>query len=75
VLRRTDMYAAIDEAVVLPAYTRVDGAAYFALNAPTRLQANVENLFDRRYYLDADNNTNISPGFRRALRIGLTVQF
>ena len=40
-----------------------------------RLQANVENLLDARYYVNADNNTNISPGFRRAVRIGLTAAF
>ena len=27
-----------------------------------RLQANVENLFDAKYYVNADSNTNISPG-------------
>jgi catecholate siderophore receptor len=75
VLRRTDMFAAIDNTVVLPAYTRVDAAAYFTLTRTIRLQANVENLFDETYYVNADNNTNISPGFRRALRVGLTAGF
>ena len=40
-----------------------------------RLQANVENLFDKKYYVNADNNTNITPGFRRAVRVGLTAAF
>lgn len=75
IIRRADMFAAIDNTVVLPAYTRVDAAAYFVLTRATRLQANVENLFDRKYYFNADNNTNISPGFPRALRIGLTAAF
>ena len=34
------------------------------------LQANVENLLDTRYYINADSNTNISPGFPRTLRVG-----
>jgi catecholate siderophore receptor len=75
VLHRTDMYAAIDNSVVLPGYTRVDAAAYGVLSAALRLQVNVENLFDAKYYVNADGNTNISPGFRRALRIGLTAAF
>src|SRR5262249_29552614 len=75
VLYRTDMFAAIDNTVVLPGYTRVDAAAFFKLTARTRLQANVENLFDHRYYVNADNNTNISPGCPREVRIALTAQF
>jgi catecholate siderophore receptor len=74
-LRRTDMFAAIDNTVVLPGFTRVDAAAYLTLTRTLRLQANVENLLDRTYYANADNNTNISPGFRRALRLGLTAAF
>jgi catecholate siderophore receptor len=70
VFRRTDVFAAIDNTVVLPAYTRVDAAAYFTITRSVRLQANVENLLDETYYVNADNNTNISPGFRRALRVG-----
>jgi catecholate siderophore receptor len=75
VLRRTDMFAAIDNTVVLPAYTRVDAAGYLTLTRTIRLQANVENLLDQTYYVNADNNTNISPGFRRALRLGLSAAF
>ncbi len=72
---RADMFAAIDNTVLLPAYTRVDAAAFFSLTKRTRIQVNVENLFDRRYYVNADNNTNISPGFPRTLRMGLTTMF
>jgi catecholate siderophore receptor len=75
VVYRSDMYAAIDNTVTLPGYTRVDAAVFYTLSASLRLQANVENLFDRTYYVNADNNNNISPGFRRAIRIGLTAAF
>jgi catecholate siderophore receptor len=75
VFHRTDMYAAIDDTVVLPGYTEVDAAAYFTVSRNVRLQANVENLLNRTYYVNADNNNNISPGFRRALRIRLTTGF
>ena len=75
IVHRTDMFAAIDNTVVLPDYTRVDLAAYFALHRRLRLQANVENLLGEQYYVNADNNTNISPGSPRALRVGLTTAF
>jgi catecholate siderophore receptor len=75
VVHRTDMFAAIDNAVTLPGYIDVDAALYISLTARTRLQANVENLFDRTYYVNADNNTNISPGSPRALRVALTARF
>jgi len=41
----------------------------------TRLQVNVENVFDRRYYVNADSNTNISPGSPRAVRVALSAAF
>ena len=75
ILNRADMFAAIDNTVVLPSYTRVDAAVFFSLTEKIRLQANVENLLDKRYYNNADNNTNISPGSPRAVRVGLTARF
>lgn len=75
VLHRSDMFATIDNTVTLPGYTRADAAAYVSLTTHVRLQANMENLFDKRYYINADSNTNISPGFPRALRIALTTTF
>ena len=69
------MFAAIDNTVTLPGYTRADAAAFVTLTRQLRLQANVENLFDKTYYVNADSNTNISPGFPRALRVGLTAGF
>ena len=75
ILNRTDMYAAVDNTVRLPGYVRADAAIYYSLSERLRLQCNVENLFNRRYYANADNNTNISPGFPRAVRVGLTARF
>ena len=74
-LNRSDMFAAVDNTVVLPGYTRADGAVYYNVTEKLRLQANVENLFNKRYYLHADGNNNISPGFSRALRVGLIARF
>src|SRR5215831_4713797 len=69
VLHRADMYAAIDNTVTLPAYTRVDAAMYIPFSEKWKLQANVENLLNRKYYLNADGNNNISPGSPRAIRV------
>jgi catecholate siderophore receptor len=75
ILRRTDMFATIDNTVTLPGYTRADAAVYFSPSRRWRAQANVENLFDKRYYINADSNFNISPGFPRAFRVALTAMF
>ena len=75
ILYRANMFAAVDNTVTLPSYTRADAAVYYSLTEKVRLQANVENLFDTRYYINADSNTNISPGFSRAIRVGMIVRF
>ena len=69
------MFAAIDNTVVLPGYVRADAAMFLALTDRTRLQVNVENLLDRTYFVNADSNTNISPGSPRTLRVALTAGF
>jgi len=75
VIRRSDMYAAVDNAVMLPGYSRADVAVYYALTEKWRLQGNLENLFDRKYFINADGNNNISPGRPRGMRVGLTARF
>lgn len=75
VIYRSEMFATIDNSVTLPGYTRVDAAIYFSLTQNLRLQVNVENLFDKKYWANADSNTNLSPGSPRAARVGLTTKF
>jgi catecholate siderophore receptor len=75
VIHRSDMFAAIDDTVTLPGYTRADAAVYFSLSEKLRLQANVDNLLDKKYYINADGNNNISPGSPRLIRVGLTATF
>jgi len=69
---RSDMFAAIDDTVTLPGCVRADAAVFFSLTDTLRLQANMENVFNASYYLNADS---ISPGSPRAVRIGLTARF
>ncbi len=75
ILNRSEMFAAIDDTVRLPGYTRADAALFYSLTERIRVQANVENLFNAKYYSNADSNTNISPGFPRAIRVGLIARF
>ena len=74
-IRQSGMWAGIDNTVRLPGFTRADGALFYTLTEKLRLQANVENLTDNRYFSTAHSNTNITPGFARTLRIGLTARF
>jgi catecholate siderophore receptor len=75
IIHRSDMFAAIDDRVTLTGYTRADAAVYYSLTEKIRLQANVENLFDKKYYMNADGNNNISPGSSRAVRVGISARF
>lgn len=65
------MYAAIDNRVTLPPFTRWDGAIYLDVTRQVRLQANVENLLGAEYFPTAHNNNNIQPGAPRLLRVSL----
>jgi catecholate siderophore receptor len=75
VMHQTDMYAAISNTVSLPAFTRVDGGIYYTFNNAVGMQANLENLFNERYYPLANGNSNITPGSPRAVRFLLTTRF
>ena len=69
------MFAAADNLVTLPGFTRVDAAAFFTFNERLRAQINVENLLDEDYYANAHSNNNITPGSPLAVRVGLTASF
>ncbi|MNR84389.1 putative TonB-dependent receptor BfrD precursor [compost metagenome] len=80
VIHRTKSFAANEATpassnVTLPGYTRVDAAMFVKLDKNWRAQLNVENLFDKDYYLNAHNNTNITPGSPRAFRVTLNASF
>ncbi|HEX6433140.1 MAG TPA: TonB-dependent receptor, partial [Gemmatimonadales bacterium] len=70
-----EMYAAIDDAVTLPSFTRVDAGGYYTIARYLRVQVNVENLFDTEYYATAHSNNNISPGSPRAARVAVVTDF
>lgn len=72
---RSAMFATIDDSVTLPGAVRVDAAVYYTLTSGIRAQVNVENLFDRRLWANADSNTNLSPGSPRVVRVGVSARF
>jgi catecholate siderophore receptor len=75
VVSRSSMFAAVDNKVKLPGYVRADAAVYYTINENWKLQANIENIFNKRYYVNADNNNNISPGAPANVKIALTARF
>ena len=75
VVYQTEMFAAADNAVELPGFTRVDAGVYYTPNERLRMQLNVENLLDERYYPNAHNNNNITPGSPPAVRATVTASF
>ena len=72
ILAQSSMFAAIDNSVTLPGFMRVDAALYVRIARNLRLQANVENISDVRYYANSHGNNNIMPGAPRSLRVSLS---
>jgi catecholate siderophore receptor len=75
VVHQAKQFATISNAVVLPAFTRVDAAAFWDLTERIALQLNVENLFDTDYYPSAHTDNNIAPGEPISARVGVRVKF
>jgi catecholate siderophore receptor len=75
IIRQGDMFAGIDNRVVLPSFTRLDTGLFYSLTEGVRLQANAENILNTTYYPTAHNNNNILPGSPFALRLGLIIGF
>jgi catecholate siderophore receptor len=75
VIYQGDRFTASDNTQVMPSFTRVDGALFYALTDRIDVQLNVENLLDEDYFATAHSNNNITPGGPRAFRVGLTTRF
>ena len=71
VVARSKSYASISNAVTLPAYARVDAAAFYKFAAGVEAQVNVENLFGANYFPTAHNDNNIAPGAPRTVKATL----
>ncbi|MBR7746006.1 TonB-dependent receptor [Undibacterium baiyunense] len=75
VVYRGAIYPSTDNLVMLPGFTRVDAALYYAWDKHVQLQLNVENITDKTYYAAAHSNNNITPGSPRAVRLGLHFKY
>ena len=73
VVHQGQRYAAIDNSVRLPAFTRLDGGLFVTLPLSLTMQANVENVLNARYAATSNGNNNIMPGAPRTLRLSLSV--
>ena len=75
IVHQTEMFAAADNLVTLPGFTRLDAALFYRLSERLRMQVNVENVLDEQYYANAHSNNNITPGSPVAVRASLTANF
>lgn len=75
VIHQSAYYAAADNTVRIPGFTRLDAAVFVKLTERVDLQANFENLNGATYYPVADNNNNITPGAPFSMRWAVTARF
>ena len=66
-------FAAIDNSVLLPAFTRLDAGLFVSLPRTLLLQVNAENVLGTSYAATSHGNNNIMPGAPRNVRLGLSV--
>jgi catecholate siderophore receptor len=74
VVRQSEMFAAIDNTVTLPGFTRADAALFLRLGTRASAQLNVENVLDERYYATSHGNNNIMPGASRTVRVSVSTR-
>jgi catecholate siderophore receptor len=75
VYHQSKSFTSIGNTVVLPAFTRVDAAAYFRVTDSIEAQLNVENLLGNDYFSSAFNDNNIMPGAPISVRGTLRFRF
>lgn len=75
VIYNTQQYAELNNAVIVPGYVRVDGAAFFKISENISGQVNIENILGANYYVSAHNNNNITPGSPRAAYVTMNAKF
>jgi catecholate siderophore receptor len=75
VYHQSKSFTSIGNTVVLPAFTRVDAAAYLQLTDSIEAQVNVENLLGSDYFASAFNDNNIMPGAPTSVRGTLRFRF
>ena len=72
---QTEVFTSTTNDVVLPGFTRFDGAVYFNQSETVEWQINIENITDRHYFSTAHNDNNISVGTPRAVFLSANLSF
>lgn len=72
---RGEFYPNIDNQVLVKSYTRYDAALFFDVSDSIGLQLNLENVFNKKYFVSAHSNNNISPGSPRAAYLSVNLKF
>ena len=75
VVHQSSTWATISNAVRLPAFTRIDAAAYYKISDSVTAQVNVENLTDTDYFPSAHTDNNITTGKPLSAKFTLRVKF
>jgi catecholate siderophore receptor len=75
VIHQSSYFAATDNLVRIPGFTRLDAALFWRATERVGVQANFENLLGTKYYPEAHSNNNITPGAPFAMRFALTANF
>jgi catecholate siderophore receptor len=72
---RGEFFASTSNEVVIKGYTRYDAAVFFDVSRNLGLQLNLENIFDKKYFVSANNDNNITPGSPRAAYLSVNFTF
>lgn len=75
IIHKTSFFAALDNTVETPGYTRVDAALYWTISENWDAQLNIENLFNTDYFVSAHNNNNIMPGAPTSVYVSVGAKF
>jgi catecholate siderophore receptor len=75
VTHQSESFTSISNAVVLPAFTRVDAGLFVKLTDQVEAQVNIENLLNEDYFATSHNDNNITPGAPLNARFTLRVGF
>jgi len=59
----------------LPAYTTAKLVAYWHFNPRLSLTLDIDNVFDRTYYLSSYNQVWVAPGTPRSFTVGMQIKF
>lgn len=75
VVYNAKFFPALDNAVIVPGYARVDGAAFIKLSENVSARLNIENILGAKYFAAATSNNNILPGAPRSAFVTITARY